>query len=233
LATLCGFYAAMNETIIKNGPVVVVSIASPRVGNADFGSAFQTLEKMKRIQHLRVSNREDTVTLVPFVATMEAGLLSSSLLASTNAALNLYKHCGIHLKLKSRNPDDAGDQKKLFSLSYAKDKTDEEGTLPEDLRRSLVAAKSLMGSLLNTRADFKRLVRFHCCDEHERRLMMSKSFLDKISLGLLYADESLVGETVAAKETIGSSLLDTRKSSSTLKATSREVINAAISTVVA
>jgi Lipase (class 3) len=219
----------MNETVVKNGPVVVVSIASPRVGNADFRTAFQTLEKVKRIQHLRVSNREDTVTLVPFVAIKETRLMPS-LLASPNAAINLYKHCGIHLMFKSGNPEDAVDENKLFSLSYAKDKNDEEGALPEDLRRSLAAAKSLVGSLLSTRADFRRLVRFHCCDEYERRLMMSKSFLDNITLGMLYADESLVGGTVAVKETFDSSsrfLFDRRKSSSTSTATSREAMNAA------
>ena len=44
LATMCGFYAALDDQIVKNGAAVVVySIASPRVGNSDFRRSFQVL----------------------------------------------------------------------------------------------------------------------------------------------------------------------------------------------
>ncbi|CAB9497425.1 Phospholipase A1-II 7 [Seminavis robusta] len=240
LASLCGFYASMDDKIVKNGPVIVVSIASPRVGNADFRAAFQSLERMKRLRHLRVSNREDLVTLLPFMATKEVSLLSpASILGAAptpnNSALNLYKHCGIHLKFKTSNPSESNERNQLFSLTYAKDKNDEEGAIPDDLKRSFVAAKSLVGGLFVSRADFRRVTRFHSCDEYERRLMASKNFLENISLEQLYANEDLVGGTVAIKEepsetdTSSRSLFAKRKSSTGLKAASREAIGAACS----
>ena len=45
LSTLCGFYFASDDEIIQNGPVTIVSIASPLVGNMEFRVAFQALER--------------------------------------------------------------------------------------------------------------------------------------------------------------------------------------------
>ena len=194
-----GFYAACESQITKNGAVVVVSIASPRVGNDCFRTSFQALEKLHLLQHLRISNKEDVVTLLPFVALKEASL-SPLILSPTSHSVNLYKHCGIHLKFKSADPDKCDDERQLFSITYAKDKAEDEGMLPEDLKRSVVAAKSLVGSLFATRGlvDFSRVVNYHCCDEYERRLENGKQYLAAITLDELYADQSLVGAVVAS-----------------------------------
>ena len=47
---------------------IMHSVASPNVGNVKFLLAFQALERMKRLQHLRIANAEDVVTHLPFIA---------------------------------------------------------------------------------------------------------------------------------------------------------------------
>jgi len=210
LATLCGFYAAARAKPLTKGPVVVYSIASPRVGNIDFRTAFQLLERQQRLQHLRISNKEDVVTLLPFMTTFLGAPSSILPTANTNlnGAINLYKHCGIHLRLKpgASSPtiqnDSTGDdnQRRLYSISYAKDKTGgdeddgDQGIHPSDeLRRSLVAAMSLVETVICTRADYSKWAGYHSCDEYERRLVTSKQHFTEVTLDHLYADEALVG----------------------------------------
>lgn len=77
MSSLFGFHAAADEEItqLTTGPVRVFSVASPFVGNAKFLLAFQALERVKRLQHLRIANAEDIVTHMPFVAP-KLGLVS-------------------------------------------------------------------------------------------------------------------------------------------------------------
>lgn len=214
LATLFGFYAAQDDHIVKEigksggqiEPVVVVSVASPRVGDNDFRAAFQTLESMGRLQHLRMSNKEDMVTLLPFVSLRDSSLRASLLHASPiDANVNLYKHCGIHLKLNTSNPsgesnDVDSKRKELFSVTYNKKKDDLERGYPEELKQSAVNAKSVLGSILSTAsamtAEFKKLTQVHGCDEYEARLVLCKTFLSNMTLDQLYQNESLVGKGV-------------------------------------
>ncbi len=44
-------------------PVKFVSVASPRVWNIEFARSFVELESRDRIQHLRITNHRDPVTL--------------------------------------------------------------------------------------------------------------------------------------------------------------------------
>jgi Lipase (class 3) len=182
--------------LTANGPVVVISVASPRVGNNCFRTAVQTLERLQLLQHLRISNEDDLVTLLPVVALKETAL-PSSILAPTKGSVDLYKHCGIQIDLKAGDLEGCWYERELFNVTYARDKTDDEGILPEELRRSMTAAKSLLGSLVTSRADPTRITNSHSCDEYERRLGYCKGYLSNISLDQLYADTKLVGSAVA------------------------------------
>lgn len=156
LATLCGFYAACRDALVQNGPVTVVSIASPLVGNLDFRTAFQTLEKSQRLQHLRIANKEDMVTLLPFAAP-KATLLSPVLAAALGAG-NLYKHVGIRLKLKSAQ--EVGDTRP-YSISYAKD-LGHDDAYSQEIKRAFSAGKTLVGSLMHViKVDFAKAMGFH------------------------------------------------------------------------
>jgi hypothetical protein len=202
LATLCGFYAAQDEDIIiaqettKRHPVVVISIASPRVGDKKFRSAFQALEKMQRLQHLRISNKEDLVTLMPFLD-IKSTAFSPLLTVVRGGAWNVYKHCGIHLECSSvlEHNDNVN---KPYRLSYVKDQADEgEGTYySEEIKRSIEDAKALLGNLKHA-TDVEKATSYHSCDEYEARLQSCKKFLMTRTLDQLYSDESIVGTAIA------------------------------------
>ena len=214
LATLFGFYACQDDDIVKDigasgeqqQPVVIVSVASPRVGDNDFRAAFQTLEGMGRLQHLRMSNKEDMVTLLPFVSLRDSSLRASLLhMSPINANVNLYKHCGIHLKFNTSSPsakegDFDSNRKEFFSMTYNKNRDDMERAYPEELKQSAVNAKSVLGSILSAAGalttDFKNLTKVHGCDEYEARLVLCRQFLSNMTLDQLYQNESLVGESV-------------------------------------
>lgn len=66
LSTLMAFRAAMDSTMKK--PVTNVSFASPFVGDEAFLKSFQDLERKGRLRHLRFSNEDDIVPLMPFMS---------------------------------------------------------------------------------------------------------------------------------------------------------------------
>ena len=70
-------YAATDEEIAlyKTGPVRLFSVASPYVGDKKYFLAIQSLERQKRLLHLRTANADDIVTNVPFLS-LNIGLLS-------------------------------------------------------------------------------------------------------------------------------------------------------------
>jgi len=83
LSTLFAFRcAAFNDfpnTMVKN-----ISFASPFVGNEDFRQFFVDAERKRKIEHLRISNYQDMVTLVPNLAL---------------PSLETYKHVGMNIRL--------------------------------------------------------------------------------------------------------------------------------------
>ena len=95
LSTLMAFRAAaLNE--FQDSTILNVSFASPFVGNQAFRNSFEALEQKNRIRHLRVSNENDVVPLIPFMT------LTSPLLMT-------YKHVGMNVRLY---------EKSLFSPDY-------------------------------------------------------------------------------------------------------------------
>jgi len=85
MATLFGFYVAANDDpiYVKNGPVQVFSVSSPRVGNKSFRDSFKYLEERGKIRHARIYNSKDKVAMLPYIGGM-------------------YKHVGLELKLRRR-----------------------------------------------------------------------------------------------------------------------------------
>lgn len=78
--------AALNDF---NSTLINVSIASPFVGDQEFRDCFYEWERSRKIQHLRISNYEDIVPLIP----------SWSLLPFPRP----YKHTGMHIKLYNKS----------------------------------------------------------------------------------------------------------------------------------
>ena len=91
LCTIFGFYAAADTEIsqLSSGPIRIFSVASPYCGNIKFLQAFQSLERRGLLQHLRIANAEDVVTLMPFAAP-KVGFVSPAIAAFQGAG-SLYK----------------------------------------------------------------------------------------------------------------------------------------------
>ena len=169
LATLCGFYAAADDELVSlasSNPVVVYSFASPFCGNWKFRHAFAGLERLGRLQHLRVANGEDMVTLLPFFAPKATAF--SPVLSAVKGAGNLYKHVGIRLQFRAKNikgGDGMDEQAESLviqhSLTYPKDQTSDE-EYAKEVQDSLQAGKSLAKALYYLISkDFAKVQTFH------------------------------------------------------------------------
>eukprot|EP00978_Attheya_sp_CCMP212_P001974 scaffold4063_cov40-Attheya_sp.AAC.1 len=167
LSTLFGFYAAANDDIQKTHPVTVA------------------LERLGRLQHLRLANYEDTVTLLPFFAPKLT--LISPIMAASMGGGNLYKHCGMRLRFK-RNDNDI-----KHTIVYAKDHADEDA-YSNEIEDAVESGKTLWNALTYmVTQDYQKVLEFHSCEEYEERIESVKYELEKITLDDLYQDKKIVG----------------------------------------
>ena len=81
LALLVSFFIAVEDRIPK--PITCVSIGSPPVGDQTFQDAFELAEQRGWINHLRITNDDDPIPLLP--------------------PFPWYKPVGVHLQLSNRN----------------------------------------------------------------------------------------------------------------------------------
>lgn len=110
MSTMFAFRAAAFGQV---GMVTNVSFASPYCGDQGFRDSFYDLEKNNKIRHIRVSNDEDVVPLIPFAA----------------PPLEMYKHTGMNVRMF--NPDQILMPK--CRLFYPK-----EGSWPNEVRNALL-----------------------------------------------------------------------------------------------
>jgi len=104
--------AALNEI---NSTIINVSYESPFVGDQAFRESFYEWEKKKSVQHLRMSNFEDIVPLIPFST-------------FPGPDFHPYKHTGMNIKLFNKSLL----HPYHYHLSYPK-----EDSLPVALRNTL------------------------------------------------------------------------------------------------
>lgn len=184
----------MDDVIVQEVPVVVISIASPQVGSSSFCEAFHSLERARRLQHLRVSNKEDVITHLPFLTLKVTAF--SPLLAAVFGPGNLYKHCGVHLELKSLEEESV--TKTEHFVCHSRGNGEIIDSISEEFKRSIAAARLLAESMKPvTTGDFDALTCFHSCREYEARLMACKENLSQVTLNELYQDETIVGAALA------------------------------------
>lgn len=199
LSTLCAFYAACDDELISlaaNHRVVVYSVASPFCGNWKFRHAFQELERQRRLQHLRIANLEDMVTLLPF-AVPKATFLSPAL-SMIHGGGNLYKHVGIKLQLK-RVTSTEGTEVVEHSIQYPKEnQKDNDQELAIEVQEAMEAGKSLVRAIYYLcKSDFSTVEKYHSCDEYEQRFETCREGLSQKTLDDLYNDPTIVGKLFA------------------------------------
>jgi len=145
LATLFSFYLATSTKYSTiPSPVTCVSVASPKLGNESFRKAFQLLEERGELRHLRIANERDPVTLGPPASSklMLASLSPAALLVMSHVSdtieKEMYKHCGMRLKLLA-------DEKKRYKLSPST------GSWKQDLLNPSVSVFHHLGYEYSTR----------------------------------------------------------------------------------
>jgi hypothetical protein len=164
LSTLFAFRAA-TDNAIPNKPVINVSLASPFVGDEQFRKNTQDLERDNKFRHLRVSNEDDIVPLIPFIS-----------LPFPYSSIILYKHTGLNIRLFNKT----WWRNFTFKISYPK---------PGDLINELANAFSqsfLLGLSLTTPTN-------HLSPEYRKRLDNSKIALEKLNLEGAYHNPYYTG----------------------------------------
>jgi len=191
LATICGVYAAADDAIIRLVQTVVVySVASPYCGNRRFRYTHYQLEKAGRLQHLRIANQEDMVTLLPFAAPKATFLSPALALVSGAGVGNLYKHVGINLCMVKVK--DSLQHRVTYPLHKSEEAEDDE--YGQTLKQHFSSTKFLLQAFLNiVKTDFATVERHHSCDEYEARLMEVRDAFQDRTLDDLYRDAKIVG----------------------------------------
>lgn len=163
LSTLFAFRAAVDSGI-PNKPVINVSLASPFVGDDQLRKSLQDLEKNNKIRHLRISNEDDIVPLIPFVS------------LPFPLPITLYKQTGLNIRLYNKT----WWRNFTFKISYPK---------PDDPTNELANAVSqniFLGLTLKTPTN-------HLSPEYRKRLDSSKSSLESFNLENMYHNPYYTG----------------------------------------
>jgi predicted lipase len=162
LSTLFAFRAAM-DVGVRNKPVMNVSFASPFVGDHIFKEKFQNLEKTGMIRHLRISNEDDAVPLVPF--------------STLDFPPKPYKHVGMNVRLYNKTPW----RRFTNKISYPK----VGGSMFDELGRAL--SNNIFLGLTY------KVLKNHLCPEYRHRLDGAREDLERLNLEALYHDKYYVG----------------------------------------
>jgi len=163
LSTMFAFRAAA----FGEFPNVVtnVSFASPFVGNQDFRQVFCDLERKRKIRHLRITNYQDVVPLIP-ATTLPLPRLEQ------------YKHVGMNIRLYDGNDFLAPSYRRFYPKV---------GSFVDEVRNSMHTS-ILLGLSVGVLGN-------HLCPEYDKRLIHEKTAADlqKLTLDELYANKDITG----------------------------------------
>jgi predicted lipase len=165
LSTMFAFRAA-TDSGVRNKPVMNVSFASPFVGDHVFRDKFQDLEKTGMIRHLRITNEDDVVPLVPF--------------STLDFPPKLYKHVGMNVRLYNTTPW----RRFHYKISYPK----VGGSVFDELGRA-ISNNMFLGLTY-------KVLDNHLCPEYRKRLDNAAvdGDLKQFYLEALYHDPYYVGK---------------------------------------
>jgi hypothetical protein len=141
-----------------------VTFASPFVGDHVFKDKFQNLEKTGMIRHLRISNEDDVVPLLPF--------------STLDFPPKLYKHVGMSVRLYNQTPW----RRFTHKISYPK----VGGSILDELGRAL--SNNIFLGLTY------KVLPNHLCPEYRHRLDGAREDLEQLYLEALYHDTYYVGK---------------------------------------
>jgi hypothetical protein len=165
LSTLFTFRAAHYDGI-PNMPVVNISFASPYVGDWKFQEKFIELEKEEKIRHLRVSNEDDVVPLLPNIGFGRLMIVP-------------FKHVGLNLRFYK---DEGWTRRSFLRISYP-----QPGSWMSGIWRTW--DNNLLAGITSS------AIQNHTCSEYRTRIDQAKEELNTLpSLKDLYYDKKHTGE---------------------------------------
>ena len=173
-------------------PVTCISVASPRVGDIHFQTAFTALEQAGHVRHLRIAHAQDPVTMMPKTSSRKTLAMMSPIMFVTLAVKDAlftssetYRHCGVKLRLFNNNRKPA-----LCELSYKGVTTVQEEIAEDDADKK----DGSSSSRFNLLAGFSRMsftgmpgVSFHFGTTYSEQLAQCKNELSAMSLNDIYA----------------------------------------------
>jgi hypothetical protein len=183
LATLFAFMIAAEPDSVIPKPVTCISFGSPYVGDESFRHAHQTLESLGKLRHLRVSNYQDMVTLIPFMS-FRLKVWDSDAHVGT-----MFKHVGMNLRLFA-----SATSAIPFQVMYPKVRTGHLASSWDELKRawdySLLANWSWDWAVIFAWKN-------HHVTEYQRRIDANMPTLQVMYLNDLYANKAIVGHLIA------------------------------------
>jgi len=164
LSTMLSFRAAaFNEFKM----VTNVSFASPFVGNQEFRDDFYDLERKRKIRHLRISNYQDCVPLIPTFTPPFPKL-----------DIEFFKHVGMNIRLYAGGDFLAPSYRRYYPKM---------NSIPDAVRNTM-NANILLGLSVG-------VIEKHLLPEYTKRLQNEETVeeLKKITLDGLYANKDITG----------------------------------------
>lgn len=168
LSTMFAFRAA-TENKADGGKyfhsVTNISFASPFVGDQGFRNKFYDLERQRRIRHLRISNYEDPVPLIP-ATTFPLPSFAT------------YKHVGVNIRLYKEGDFLAPSYRRFYPKM---------GSVVDNVRNSF-HNNILLGLSVTP-------IQNHLCPEYDKRLQNKKTIkeLSNLHLDDIYANKDITG----------------------------------------
>ena len=165
LSTLFAFRAAAFNDL-PNTMVTNVSFASPFLGDSDFRKAFCDLERKRKIRHLRISNYQDIVPLIP------------TMTFPVPDGVQTFKHVGMNIRLYDGDDFLAPSYRRFYPKV---------GSFVNGIRNFL-HNDILTGLSVG-------VIGKHLCPEYDKRLTNEKTAkeLKKLTLDELYASKEITG----------------------------------------
>jgi hypothetical protein len=158
----CAAFNDFPNTMVKN-----ISFASPFVGNEEFRQSFIDAERKRKIEHLRISNYQDMVTLIPNISPFP---------------IEGYKHVGMNIRLY-----EGGD---LLAPGYRRFYPKQGGAVLNDIRNmlhtSLVVGLSVGIIGKHLCPEYQKRLEYEKTAEELKKLTVSELYANKDITGWDY-----------------------------------------------
>jgi hypothetical protein len=179
LAILFAFYAAAEPDAVIAKPVSVFSIGGPYVGDQSFRSAHQLLESLGKLRHVRLTNHDDLVPLMPRMSYQLPFRPESHFGAR-------FKHVGVDLRLYAGSTP--------VDISYPRVRTGFFSSAFDELVRTW--DQSLLSNIMWNPLNY-RTMPYHNIKLYMERVDANKPILETLQLNTIYSRKDIVGNLVA------------------------------------